>query len=190
MQPSHSIWAFGDRIGVPSGQSTGMQPQLLYVISPVGSTKDLVRMSDEDMTNSLQFTRINGEIYVLFQSTPVLFLSCLDLDSVSSLLSLPCGSFHAYFHVAFITLGANDLSLPGSIFLINHVNLPLAQSSCLIHFPNPSTEQEPSDAQCILIELGCWFIAFPSGPPPSERCECENRWVILGLQSNDLSWTC
>lgn len=144
MQPSHSIWAFGDRIGVPSGQSTGMQPQLLYVISPVGSTKDLVRMSDEDMTNSLQFTRINGEIYVLFQSTPVLFLSCLDLDSVSSLLSLPCGSFHAYFHVAFITLGANDLSLPGSIFLINHVNLPLAQSSCLIHFPNPSTEQEPS----------------------------------------------
>lgn len=114
MQPSHGIWAFGDGIGVPSGQSTGMQPQLLYVISPMspmGNTKDLVRMSDEDMTNSLQFTRINGEIYVLFQSTPVLFLSCLDLDSVSSLLSSPCGSSHAYFHIAFITLGANDLSL-------------------------------------------------------------------------------
>lgn len=111
MQPSHGIWAFGDQIGVPSGQSTGMQPQLLYVISPLGNTKDLIRMSDEDMTNSLQFTRINGEIYALFQSTPVLFLSHLDLDSVSSLLSLPCSSSHAYFHVAFITLGAKDLSL-------------------------------------------------------------------------------
>lgn len=33
-------------------------------------------------------------------------------------------------------------------------------------------------------------MAFPLGPPPLGHCKCENTQLILGLQSNDLSWAC
>lgn len=64
------------------------------------------------------------------------------------------------------------------------------QRSSLTHFYIPSTEQASSWCSVVFVELIDWFMASPLGPPPSGHCKCENSWVILGLQSNDLSWSC
>lgn len=109
--------------------------------------------------------------------------SPLDLDSVSSLFS-----WHSYFHCN-ISPTRFYWSLHEYVALVQPW-IRRAQRSSLIHFYIPSTEQASSWCSVVFVELIDWFMASPLGPPPSGHCKCENSWVILGLQSNDLSWSC